>query len=57
MEHERGAFKVNREMRLRAVKNGAEKAAFRPIREFADTLQRNKIPAGNLDRLSHLLTH
>jgi hypothetical protein len=30
MEHERGAFKVNREMKLGAVKEKPENARFRP---------------------------
>ena len=45
MEHERGAFKVNREIMPDAVKGGAQEAAFceRPV-GFAHAAMQNVLP-------------
>ena len=45
MEHERGAFKVNREIGLRAVKIGARKGSLGPVgRSFGRFHARELVP-------------
>jgi hypothetical protein len=55
MEHERGAFKVNREMRPRPGRNGANRIGFRLNRALFRTLQRKKLTDEILASVSYLL--
>jgi hypothetical protein len=57
MEHEHGAFKVNRPISVGAVKKAPETAPF--LRELArrDTLRCRNFTAGKLDIVELLLTN
>jgi hypothetical protein len=54
MEHERGAFKVNREMKLGAVKEKPENARFRPDLPRVLQVVSQTNAAGNLDSQRYL---
>jgi hypothetical protein len=54
MEHERGAFKVNRRMKVGAVKKSCPKGMFLLSKGLP---LRKTTAAGNLDRLPQLLTN
>jgi hypothetical protein len=54
MEHEGGAFKVNRQASAGAVKKAPERAGFPAQSAVNPTLQRKKYSARNLDNASFL---
>jgi hypothetical protein len=55
MEHDHGAFKVNRKIKALPV-NWARSGAFGSIGDRGGVLQRKKLHAGNLAKFLSLLT-